>query len=486
MEKYKELAENVIDLAQTRLLSNLRFLSSALMAVRYEAFEQKELLATDGRVIYYNSRLILEAFQTKKDSISAALQHVLFHCLMGHPFENHEKDIRIWNLACDMAAELVCAELAGKRVSLAGGKGIKFGFPDDWEAARYYQLQRFNDYAGGSTAQKFYNYFVDNEVSEEEIAELEILFVVDSHRFWITGGSQKRKLDGLEKHKKTDGMKMHLNALTEDEDAQLQMQSRGEEWQEFDVQKKKKQWKRIAGKVQTELELFQTRQGYRAGSLMAGMARMLFEQVDYSQFLRIFATENEVMHISDEEFDLTYYTYGLQKYGNLPLIEPLEYSNINRIREFVIAIDTSGSVQGEIVEEFLRKTCSVLRQTESFTDRVCIYVVQCDAQIQQYTEITDLDDLERYIQELQIYGFGGTDFRPVFEFVDQLLEEKKIRKLNGLIYFTDGVGIYPKQEPEYKTAFIFYREDYLSPQVPEWGIRAVLTGDSIRVVREKL
>ena len=39
-------------------------------------------------------------------------------------------------------------------------------------------------------------------------------------------------------------------------------------------------------------------------------------------------------------------------YGNVPLVEPLEYRDDKRIREFVIAIDTSGSVQGDIVQSF--------------------------------------------------------------------------------------------------------------------------------------
>ena len=62
--------------------------------------------------------------------------------------------------------------------------------------------------------------------------------------------------------------------------------------------------------------------------------------------------------------------------------------------------------------------------------------------------------------------------------------EKKLRKVNGLLYFTDGVGIYPEKEPSYKTAFIFNRDDCISPHVPPWAIRAVLTTDNIRLLRK--
>ena len=65
-------------------------------------------------------------------------------------------------------------------------------------------------------------------------------------------------------------------------------------------------------------------------------------RTDYREFLRQFAVPGEVMRLSDDEFDYVYYTYGLKLYGRMPLIEPLEYREERRIREFVIVIDTSG------------------------------------------------------------------------------------------------------------------------------------------------
>ncbi len=130
----------------------------------------------------------------------------------------------------------------------------------------------------------------------------------------------------------------------------------------------------------------------------------------------------------------------------------------------------------------MQKTCDVLRQTGSFTERVKIYLIQCDAQIQHIEEIESLDSLEDVIAGLRLYGFGGTDFGPVFQYVDGLIESGELTDLNGLIYFTDGAGMYPEKKPEYKTAFVFNRDDYISPHVPYWAIRAVLTTDNIKVL----
>ena len=74
--------------------------------------------------------------------------------------------------------------------------------------------------------------------------------------------------------------------------------------------------------------------------------------------------------MNDEEFDYVYYTYGLRLYENMPLIEPLEYKEVKRIREFVIAVDTSGSTSGDLVQKFLQKTYNILKTSESYFSRM--------------------------------------------------------------------------------------------------------------------
>ena len=76
-----------------------------------------------------------------------------------------------------------------------------------------------------------------------------------------------------------------------------------------------------------------------------------------------------------------------------------------------------------------------------------------------------------YMDQVTVKGLGGTDFRPVFRLVDRLIEEKEIHNLKGLLYFTDGDGIYPKDKPSYETAFIFLNREYEKHEVPEWGLR---------------
>ena len=80
---------------------------------------------------------------------------------------------------------------------------------------------------------------------------------------------------------------------------------------------------------------------------------------------------------------------------------------------------------------------------------------------------------------MTLSGFGGTDFRPVFEYVDELIRNREFVNLKGLIYFTDGYGTFPEKMPAYNSAFVFVDDDYRIPEVPGWAIKLVLTSEEL-------
>ena len=79
-----------------------------------------------------------------------------------------------------------------------------------------------------------------------------------------------------------------------------------------------------------------------------------------------------------------------------------------------------------------------------------------------------------YMEDLTVQGFGGTDFRPAFAYVDELIENDRFENLKGLIYFTDGYGVYPDRQPSYETIFVFTEEDEQAPKLPPWASKVVL------------
>ena len=255
-------------------------------------------------------------------------------------------------------------------------------------------------------------------------------------------------------------------------------QARADQYEERDTEGReqlKREWQDVSERIQLALEAQSHQRGTQAGSLQRQLALQNREKYDYADFLRKFAVLGEHMQLNDDEFDQIFYTYGLRLYGNLPLIEPLETKEVKRVREFVIAIDTSASTSGALVEKFLRRTWEVLSSEESFFKKINLRIVQCDAEVQESVPLTSPEEFEQYMRTFSVKGLGGTDFRPVFRHVDELLRQGEFTRLKGLIYFTDGAGIYPARKPDYETAFVFVQDpEGAERDVPPWAIKLIL------------
>lgn len=170
-----------------------------------------------------------------------------------------------------------------------------------------------------------------------------------------------------------------------------------------------------------------------------------------------------------------------EHYGNMPLIEPLESKEIVRIEDFVIVVDTSMSCSGDLVRRFLEETYSVLAESESYFKKINIHIIQCDDQVRSDARITSRQQMEEYMKDFTIAGMGGTDFRPAFEYVNQLRQQGEFAKLKGLLYFTDGKGIYPVKMPSYDVAFVFIKDQYQDESVPAWAMKLILDADDLKL-----
>ena len=154
-------------------------------------------------------------------------------------------------------------------------------------------------------------------------------------------------------------------------------------------------------------------------------------------------------------------------------------------------------------KRFLEETFQIIRQRDSFFRKSHIRIIQCDNQVHADTVIESEEDIARLLKDFSLIGGGGTDFRPAFAYVNRLLDEGVFHNLRGLLYFTDGKGIYPAKRPPYETAFIFIdepaaRQDTAGsvvssasgksenaagitdpmPEVPAWAMRIHLDEDT--------
>lgn len=235
-------------------------------------------------------------------------------------------------------------------------------------------------------------------------------------------------------------------------------------------------WERAAKKVKTHAEFELSQRGKNAGNLTLELGNINRDRESYHEFLEKFVAMNEIMETDDTSFDYIFYTYSLELFGNMPLIEPLEYKDAKRINTMVIAIDTSGSVNLKKVQKFMEITYAVLNNSGHFSENCEIRIIQCDASIQDEKIIKNKEDMKNFINDLTLHGFGGTDFRPVFDYIEAMEESGECRKIDGLLYFTDGEGVFPLKVPKYPTAFIIDNPKYSSISVPAWAMKHNITG----------
>ena len=101
--------------------------------------------------------------------------------------------------------------------------------------------------------------------------------------------------------------------------------------------------------------------------------------------------------------------------------------------KIVVAIDTSASIDDQLLEIFLAELYEIM---QVFTHYI-IELIECDATIQNIQRLTPQEPLEPTLK-----GGGGTNFSPVFDYIMEMNEDFKF-----LIYFTDGKGTFPQYEP---------------------------------------
>lgn len=450
-EKIEKIALEIINMSRNKLLVNLRFLDMALS--RFDISPKPDFTtctATDGRVFLYDPKHILTAYRMEENLPVRNFLHSVFHCVFKHMFINPAIDRDLWNIACDVAVESVINDL-------------NLPYLDTLNAGRQKQfLDGFKGELTSLSAEKVYRFLIDKKLPEKSIQTLQMLFKADDHLIWYMSDEQKAE-------RGIPGCRKSSSGGEGDDDNSVSaryLELVGD-------------WSGIAERMQVDMEAFGKRQGVEPGLLTQNLKEVNRERYDYTEFLKKFAVRGEVMKINPDEFDYNFYTYGLELYENMPLIEPLEYKEVKRIRDFVIAIDTSGSVSGELVQTFVQKTYNILKSTESFFSKINLHIIQCDAAIQEDVKITTQTEFDEYLKNMKLHGFGGTDFRPVFSYVDSLVEIKEFDNLKGLIYFTDGFGTFPAKMPPYDTAFVFVDENYEIPEVPPWAIKLVLRKEDI-------
>ena len=117
--------------------------------------------------------------------------------------------------------------------------------------------------------------------------------------------------------------------------------------------------------------------------------------------------------------------------------------------KIVIAVDSSGSIDQNLLTRFLNEVESIMNSFPSFE----IDLLIADAKVHEHHILYPGDELEYTIK-----GGGGTNFENTFLYVDE-----NIDNITLFLYFTDGLGKFPLDEPNYDVVWIMPQEDVAIP-----------------------
>lgn len=430
-QTHTTLGREILTAVRNELYLSLRFLDAALSGLRYELNPLTATTATDGETLYFQPHYLFRSYDENPVLVNRACLHSLLHCLFSHLYIEAKPDRSLWDLCCDLCVESILDSLdvpCLRRI------------PSDLRERtyQYIQTQGISLYTPGN----LYRLLENNVFYRQNMPLLEQDFCIDSHHLW----PHRKDRDTPEPRRK---------------------ETNYEKWQE------------LGDRTRTNMETFERRAGTKAGSLREMLRSSYGDPLRYDRFLRRFAVWHESLHMNEEEFDTAYYTLGMQLYHNIPLIEPLEYREEKRIRDLVIAVDTSGSVHGTPIRRFLAETLAILQNTHRFFSDRRIHLLQFDTVIQEDLLITSWKELASLADSFVVKGFGGTDYRCVFDYIAKEQDTGRYSTLQGLMILTDGFGTYPAVPPPYPTAFLLAdflagdtaRTGDLTGPVPNWAIR---------------
>ena len=413
MVQQSDLSRKVLLNCRNELYSLFPYLDGAFASLPYRVSNDTASLGTDGADLLFSPGYLIALYGSCPARLRRGYLHILLHLLFLHPFRRGRRDRQKWNLACDIAVEQIIRRERQPRLDAGETDAQNAVFAALGERSK--------------SAEEIYEQL---EKLPGPLAELEAAFLFDDHHLW-----------------------------------------------ELAVPESRSTWEHLLSYTGGSRRRGGGHAGTQAGAQKEQLGDIHRGTYDYGTYLRRFAVSREEMELDMDSFDYIYYTLGMEQLGNIPLIEPLEYREGRKLEQLVIAIDTSGSCSKEVVQDFLSQTYSILSQQENFFRKMQVHLVQCDCLVQSAVVIHSRQEWENYSRDITIQGRGGTDFTPVFRYVQQQREAGKLQNLKALLYFTDGDGFYPREKTDYETAFVFLHSSDKLDAVPAWATR-LLIGDA--------
>jgi len=354
---------------------------------------------TDGIFLYYFPE---KMDRLKDEEIEGVFAHEVMHLALGHIWRRGSRAKRLWNMAADYAINAILKD--------------HFRLPE----GILYEKEFEN-----KSAEQIYNELL----SEDGLLGGEG-DTIDDHGVWDNtqeGGHDINRQDsgqGEILDKPTEATKEVLDKSAEATKEVLDKSA--------EASKNEELWKQRA----IEAAAVAKHQGMFPLGIARVVGELAYPRLNWRQLLHQYIKQR-----SSDDYDWMRPDRRLLQYG---VYYPSSKSELLKI---AVAVDTSGSVSDEQLDEFLAEIRNILQSFSSFSARL----LACDAAVHADMMVVHDSDFESFLKCLS--GSGGTDFRPVFSKIDDDPPEV-------LVYLTDGDGKYPDSSQPFDVIWVMnsYRE----------------------------
>jgi len=446
--------ETKLTAARTKLILEKPFLGALVLRLPMVAANKEwcSTTATDARRFYYNPEYIASLSMAQTQFM---LAHEALHCALSHFARRQHRIKHRWDLACDYAINPLLIDDGltpppnANIMPLYLGMTAEEIYPliddnDETETLDQHMYDQDNESGGGQQGQP-----PPKEQPQDQ----------QQNRGSSSSPSGKQDQD---EQQGGEGSPEQQSDEQQGQGAEPQQRDQDQDIGEGDQQEDQDgadgepappplteqeretleiQWQqRLAGAAQQAMQA-----GKMGGSMARLIDHLLQPQLPWRMLLARYMTA-----IARDDFS---YMRPSRREGDA-ILPSLRSSQV----DIVVAVDTSGSIKAEEMDEFLSEIASLKGQM-----RARVTLIPCDSELAPGAPWT-FEPWEDFDCPASMQGGGGTDFRPVFEWVDTQGIKPEL-----LVYFTDAEGQFPQHEPNYPVIWLVKGKD----KVP-WGQRIQL------------
>lgn len=386
-----------IDNIKRRLLVKYPFFGSVIANVRYKENNDIPIAGTDGKIIYYNPEFLSKI---NFDEQLFVLAHEVCHIAFNHILRSKDKNHKVWNIATDAVINAFLKRDGLKMID---------GVVDIVDAINY-------------DAEEMYEKLLKEQNEQKQKSNNE----------------QSSSSNDTEENQNTghDNHDMWENALAKElnnQNKQNEIKQKQEETKKLgekeSFNKNKKEYKKQLEDLKDSLIKESAKADNSTNENLLNVSNIGYSKalIDWRYIL------NEVVN-----FDYDW------SYKNLVVENGVISANLEEIPtpQTEIVLDTSGSIDKELLKNFLRECKNILKYSK-------LKVGCFDTKFYGFNVIKTEQDIEN----MKFVGGGGTDFNAAVGAFSKRIENK--------IIFTDGYANMPKDKVN--AIWIVFGNDKINP-----------------------